>query len=235
MPSRPYITILLTCASALFGCVPQANPDITKAPHGVLDAQVLGQPVSETSSSDLVTADSTARQKPTTAQSDQGEIKGPLSRTTLCAPRERVLFACAIKTSVKSVALCASEDVAEAKGYLYYTYGTSGRKELRYPADRSPPTHRFRRTHLGYAGSTGGYAYSFVNGGIKYVVYSISGAHELQAHGVIVTRDDSRKPLASYDCRERTVIESSDENLIDLTMDWSEDEVILREGLPGRE
>jgi hypothetical protein len=227
MSDRPYIAILLACASGLFGCARQATPDISETPHRASAARMLDQTVSGTRPND--------RQNPETAQGDPGGIEGPLSRTTLCATGERVLFACSIKDSVKSVALCASADVAETRGHLYYAYGTAGRKELRYPAESAPPTARFRRTHLGYAGSTGGYAYSFVIRGIKYVVYSISGANALQEHGVIVTRDDSRKPLASYGCSERTVVESSDKNLVDLTMEWSEDEVIRREGLPGRE
>ena len=226
MKLRFYIATLLVCGGSLSGCArssispplsPDARPRTTNA----------GEP-------------GTASDFPDERNSvEAGGVPGsepvpPLSVPTLCAPSERALFSCAIENTQKAVVICASRDAAETKGYLYYAYGSPGQMELTYPADKSPPMDRFKRTHLTFAGNTGGYAYSFVNAGIKYIVYSVSGTDALEEHGVMVMGDDSRTPLAMHDCREDTVIESEDEDLVNLTIGWKEDTTIARQGLPRR-
>src|SRR5579859_3281981 len=97
------------------------------------------------------------------------------SGATMCAKADAVVFSCPLSRGKKIVSMCAAGDIAGGHGRFYYAYGQPGSPELSYPADRQQADGAFARTHLGFAGNTGGYAYTFVNNGYKYVVYSISG------------------------------------------------------------
>lgn len=230
-----YISALLVCGSVLFGCARPAAPAQTQAPAKVSETQAPVASVSVTNAGESTAALSPSPARLGSLQADSARSEPEQALVpTLCAPSERVLFACAMKGSTKAVALCASKDVAETRGYLYYAYGTAEHPELVYPARKSPPTDRFKRTHLSFAGNTGGYAYSFANGGVKYIIYAMSGADGLAEHGLMVSKSDSRTPMATHVCREPTVVESGEDDLIDLTLSWNEDAAISRQGLPGR-
>lgn len=159
---------------------------------------------------------------------------GNVERTfpSMCAAQESVLFSCETQTG-KGVSLCASGDVGQHSGYLYYAYGSPAKPEFVFPAEKRPPID-FRRTQLGFAGSTGGYAYSFENGGYRYVVYSISGAAGREEQGVLVSAGEPRTAIASQPCREGSVIEDGEARLLDLTLRWPVDPDIDRHGLPRR-
>jgi hypothetical protein len=53
----------------------------------------------------------------------------------------------------------------------------------------------FTRTHLTFAGNTGGYAYAFKNDSFKYVVYSVAGSNNVQEGGLVVLKDGEAKPV----------------------------------------
>lgn len=151
---------------------------------------------------------------------------------TLCAARESVLFSCAVAAG-KHVSLCASQDAGTDRGYVYYAYGSPAKPELVFPAGKHPPTE-FRRTHLMFAGATGGYAYSFENSGYRYIVYSVSGSERLEDQGVLVTRGNPREAISSLPCRSGSVVEDDNVELLDLTLGWPADTDLEQHGLPER-
>lgn len=154
----------------------------------------------------------------------------PAAARSMCAAEEAVLFSCET-TKGKQVSLCASRGVGADQGHLYYAYGSPGNPELVFPGEKRPPTD-FRRTQLTFAGSTGGYAYSFENGGYRYIVYSVSGDEGLEDQGVLITHGDARNAVSALSCSKGSVIE--DDALLDLTLAWPADADLDRHGLPKR-
>jgi len=114
---------------------------------------------------------------------------------------------------------------------MYYVYGTQDRIELRYPSESSPPAGNFTRTHLLFAGNTGGYAYSFDRPDAKYVIYSVSGSMGLEHQGVLAL-DASGATQAELKCAPGTLVEDDAESLRALIRELDPDETIAREGLP---
>jgi hypothetical protein len=151
---------------------------------------------------------------------------------SLCAPAETILFSCETQAG-KTVSLCASQPVSTDQGHLYYAYGSPGHPELVFPSERRPPTD-FKRTHLTFAGSTGGYAYSFENADYRYIVYSISGAENLEEQGLLITRGNKRKAISAQQCRNGSVVEDDNTELLDLTLTWPVDRDLDEHGLPTR-
>lgn len=151
---------------------------------------------------------------------------------SMCAAQEAVVFSCET-TKGKRVSLCASRDVSADQGYLYYAYGLPGKAELVFPGEKRPPAD-FKRTHLTFAGSTGGFAYSFENGDYRYIVYSVSGAEGLEDQGVLVTKGETRNAISALSCSKGSVIEDDDSALLDLTLTWPADLDLEQHGLPKR-
>jgi hypothetical protein len=149
---------------------------------------------------------------------------------SLCAPAETVLFSCEAKAG-KWASLCASRDVGAGHGYLYYAYGAPGHPELVFPSEKRPPTD-FKRTQLAFAGSTGGYAYSFENAGYRYIAYSVSGAENLEEQGVLITHGNARSAISALPCRKGSAVEDDDPALLDLTFTWPADPDLDQHGLP---
>lgn len=152
----------------------------------------------------------------------------PDAAESMCAAREPVLFSCRT-SSGKHVSLCAT--ASEDQGHVYYAYGSPGHPELVFPDERRPATG-FKRTQLFFAGSTGGYAYSFVNDSYRYIIFSVSGAEGLEEQGVLVTRGNARKAVASLRCVDGSVVEVDAPGLLDLTLTWPVDPDLDRYGLP---
>jgi len=151
---------------------------------------------------------------------------------SMCAAQEAVLFSCETSKG-KRVSLCASRGVSADQGYLYYSYGSPGNPELVFPGEKRPPAD-FKRTQLTFAGSTGGYAYSFENGGYRYVVYSVSGDEGLEDQGVLITKGNARNAISALSCSKGSVIEDDDTALLDLTLTWPADVDLDQHGLPNR-
>ena len=154
----------------------------------------------------------------------------PAAARSMCAAQEAVLFSCET-TKGKQVSLCASRGVSADQGHLYYAYGSPENPELVFPGEKRPPTD-FKRTQLTFAGSTGGYAYSFENGGYRYIVYSVSGDEGLEDQGLLITHGDARKAVSALSCSKGSVIEDDDTALLDLTLTWPSDADLDRHGLP---
>lgn len=150
---------------------------------------------------------------------------------TLCAKGDAPVFSCPLAGSTKVVSICAAGDVARGDGHFYYAYGRDAAKpELTWPAQGA--TGEFTRTHLGFAGNTGGYAYGFTNGAFKYVVYSVSGARGMQDGGLVVLKDGDTKPVKRSACQSGAIVDTEDENLIDATLKLKSDPAIQKAGIP---
>jgi hypothetical protein len=151
---------------------------------------------------------------------------------TMCAKGDQPVFSCPLAGGGKTVSICAAGDVAHGAGRFYYGYGKAGAKpELTYPA--SGEAAAFTRTHLMFGGNSGGYAYAFTNAGFKYVVYSVSGANNLQGGGLTVIKDGQAKPLKQSTCQAGKMTDTEDDALIDATLKWKSDPAIEKNGVPG--
>ena len=146
-------------------------------------------------------------------------------------PGDEVVFSCPLATGSKIASICASKSAARVEPAFYYVWGRSGSPELRFPASGHADNAAFNRTHLGFAGNMGGYAYSFSNAGYKYIVYSISGAKSLREGGVIVQPADGAQAAMKLSCRRGAITETSDDALIDATLRLKKDAKIEVSGL----
>ncbi len=149
--------------------------------------------------------------------------------STLCASTDKVVFSCPLGNGRKIVSMCASGDA----GRFYYAYGRPASPELIYPARDRPSDGVFTRTHLGFAGNNGGYAFAFVNGAYRYIVYSTSGSNNRQDGGVIVQRSGDAGVAKKMQCQSSRIVESQDDGVIDATLKWKSDSQIAAHGLPG--
>lgn len=153
---------------------------------------------------------------------------------SLCAGDENVILSCTVAGSKNLVSLCASKGVSDQSGHVYFAQGTLARNEYLFPADKSAPARRFKRTQLGFAGNTGGYAYSFEDAGRKRIFYSLSGERGLQEQGVLTVSGDANKAESALSCEPGSVVENEDTPLFKFTRTWDRDEQIDRHGLPSR-
>jgi hypothetical protein len=151
--------------------------------------------------------------------------------TALCAAAEHALFSCEIAGKGKLASLCASPEVDGKPGYIYYVYGRPDQIELTYPAQKTSSARNFARTHLLFAGNTGGYAYSFKNGETKYILYSVSGSMSFEQQGVLAL-DQSGRTQAALECAPGTLIEDDVGSLRTLILRLEADESIQDHGLP---
>lgn len=204
MQKRIFLPLLLTFAA---GCSADASPEASLA--------AATMPVASAAATPVVPASAPAA-----------------AARSMCAAQEAVLFSCET-TKGKRVSLCASRGASADQGYLYYAYGSLGKPELVFPGEKRPPVD-FKRTQLMFAGSTGGYAYSFENGGYRYVVYSVSGAEGLEDQGVLITKGNARNAISALSCSKGSVIEDDDTVLLDLTLTWPADTDLDQHGLPKR-
>jgi hypothetical protein len=205
MHKRMVLPLLLAFAT---GCTSGSSSESTRVADGALLAGIAAPSTALASASDQVAH-------------------------SMCAGQEAVLFACKT-TKGKLVSICASRNVSADQGNLYYAYGSPAGPELVFPGHRRPPGD-FKRTQLTFAGSTGGYAYSFATGGYRYIVYSVSGAQGLEEQGVMITRGDARKAVAALPCTKGTVVEDDDPALLDITLAWPADADLEQHGLPRRD
>ena len=155
-----------------------------------------------------------------------------VSEGSMCASTEQVFFSCPLVGRNKVVSMCAAGDVAHGAVRFYYAYGRPGASELVYPAQGQSTTDPFKRAFLSYAGGTGGYAYSFINGQYKYIVYSVSGAG-VDDGGVRVRRTGDLRAIADMKCRQGKKTEVSSGDIFHITLKWKSDPDIENHGLPS--
>lgn len=155
-----------------------------------------------------------------------------LLKGTMCTPTDKVIFSCPLEGGKKIVSICAAGGVDQKEGYFYYVYGRPFAPELMYPPENKKSASTFTYSHLVYGGATGGAAYSFVNNGYKYIVYSISGTG-IEDGGVLVQRVGASRAARDMKCKQGKITESEDEVLIKAIMKWKPDVDIEAHGLPG--
>jgi hypothetical protein len=148
---------------------------------------------------------------------------------SLCAAGEKIVFSCPLVGGKKTVSMCAAGDMSHGEGRFSYAFGTLPRPEFKYPgADRDGS---FTRTHLVYAGASGGMAYSFTNEGYKYILYSISGTG-LEDGGVLVQRPGDSHAAKDMKCQSGKITGLDDDAVIDATLKLKSDPDIESHGLP---
>jgi hypothetical protein len=145
---------------------------------------------------------------------------------TMCAKGDDAAFSCMLAKGDKTVSICAKN-----RNSFYYAYGKVGTKpDMVWPSGDATSSG-MTRTHLMFAGSTGGYAFAFTNEGFKYVVYSIGGT-QFEDGGIIVTKGVDAAPVKSTRCKAGTITESDSEALIDASLKLPKDPAIDQNGLP---
>lgn len=171
---------------------------------------------------------------PTATLAMEADVATAGDGRSLCAAEESVVFSCTLSGTKHFASLCASRSVGDQTGYVYFAQGPSGHAGYVFPSDKSAPAGRFKRSHLGFGGGSGGFAYSFEDAGRKHIVYSISGEQGLEDQGVIVAANDAAKADSALACEKGSVIESEDDALFKYTMSWPKDEAIESKGLPAK-
>ncbi|MEI2455525.1 hypothetical protein [Lysobacter firmicutimachus] len=151
---------------------------------------------------------------------------------SLCAANEDIVFACKLGGG-QLASICASKGANEQSGYVYFAQG-AGRAEYRFPADNSAPAGRFKRTQLGFAGNSGGYAYSFEDAGSKRIFYSISGEAGMQEQGLMTVAAGAATADSVQACESGSVVDDIDDALFKFTRSWGRDDAIDRSGLPAK-
>ncbi|WP_397606704.1 hypothetical protein [Silanimonas sp.] len=117
-----------------------------------------------------------------------------------CGGTELTLFACSLKNG-KSVALCASPDASPTTGYVRYAFGAGESAELRFPDPLDAPGDRFRSTRVLFPSGNGRQAYSFENGGYRYIAYQLWAARDGNAaRGGLMVLNARGLPLADQSC-----------------------------------
>jgi hypothetical protein len=112
---------------------------------------------------------------------------GPSSESSLCTPRELVVFSCTARG--KTVSLCRSSDLTQESGYMQYRFGSRSKKvELEYPDKEAHPSKTF------VAGNDGGAKWSvdylkFSKEEFEYLVFMQRAAFDANGGGVIVKRN----------------------------------------------
>lgn len=167
----------------------------------------------------------------TTLSASAGVAK-EIAPVSVCGSGDQVVFSCPLATVSKIASLCAVPGKDGTQPAFYYAFGQPDAVELRFPPSGEEDNDAFSRTHLGFAGNTGGYAYSFANAGYEYIVYSISGEGTLRKGGVIVQSLRGEKAATKLSCRSSAITETSDDALVDATLRLSKDLQIEASGLP---
>ena len=155
----------------------------------------------------------------------------PRSDTSVCDRNEQVVFSCKIEGDVAY--LCASKASGNDVPVIRYLQGPVAQPKLIYSSVNAASGKPLRRSHLGFAGGTGGYAYSFEHEGAKYIVYSISGAEALQRAGVLIALLSEAQKVDDRPCEQGSLSETEDVALIKSTLSLPSDPDIEREGLPA--
>ncbi len=159
------------------------------------------------------------------------EASSPQSETSVCDRDEQVVFSCKIERDVAY--LCASKASGNDAPVIRYLQGPVTQPKLIYSSVNAASGKPLRRSHLGFAGGTGGYAYSFEHEDEKYIVYSISGAEALQRAGVLIAPLSGAQKTDGRPCEQGSLSETEDVALIESTLLLPSDPDIEREGLPG--
>jgi len=155
-----------------------------------------------------------------------------LAPASMCARSDSIVFSCPLGGGKKVVSLCAASNAGQGQTPFYYGYGRPSSPELFYPPKGQASIGVFAQARLVYGGASGGTAYSFVNGGYKYIVYSISGTG-FDDGGVIVQRLGQTNAARDMKCQRGKITESNDDKIINATQQWKSDTDLETHGLPS--
>lgn len=151
---------------------------------------------------------------------------------SMCAKADQVIFSCPLRKTGKVVSVCAAGDVSRGEGRFYYAYGSPAAPELVYPKKDHSVANVFANSRLVYGGAGGGTAYSFVNKGYRYIVYSVSGTG-FDDGGVLVQRKGARRAAKDMKCQQGEITESTNDAVINAVTKWKTDPDIESHGLPS--
>ena len=93
---------------------------------------------------------------------------------TLCNPDEIKSFSCSIKSNRKTtkiVSLCASKNLSETEGSIFYRFGTKQHIELNYPEMPMHPKKWLVHGLMNFSDASGDF-FRFERGEFSYTVYS---------------------------------------------------------------
>lgn len=161
------------------------------------------------------------------AQKMQAYVRG------LCAANEEPVFSCSLQgPGRKMVSLCATVTSTQQEERSFrYLYGRPSKIELRYPLE-DKGTRALTFTRISYIGDTFGYAYTFENGGYKYILSAAWGLRYQNA-GVRVQRKGEADALRSAECKWSSLVKTSDDNIPAVTSGLKEDPDIAANGVPS--
>lgn len=126
---------------------------------------------------------------------------------------DAVVLACQPAADQPPIAVCAAT--------------SAGTLDLYAPGH---PHAQLLRSHLMFAGNTGGYAFTVVDGPERTVLYAVDGTG-VQDHGVIVT-DAQGRTIQHAACTPGSFEESQDDAVIDASLRLPNDPTLDR-GLPA--
>lgn len=206
-----------------FRCISLLALCFSSSSCGAADSGPNGQgvePKASQSSSSKVSANASASYSPKTT---------PLPEATMCSKPDKVVFSCPLDKTKKVVSVCMADRAGQKR--FYYSFGYPPVPELSYPSsgDENEVLHR---SHLSYAGATGGTAYSFIKDGYKYIAYLISGTG-FDTGGVLVQRSGDTRAISNLKCSKGSITESDDDTVFNASTKLERDEDIDSHGLPS--
>src|SRR6266566_2548706 len=120
-------------------------------------------------------------------------------KNSLCTSNEEAAFSCSLDNG-KTVSLCASSDLSNASGYMYYAFGKKGAIELLFPKEKARSRERFLEGATTQGQLDIDYV-RFVNGGFGYAVYSATNGASFRKEGVIVEKERG-KVISNLACQD---------------------------------
>jgi hypothetical protein len=156
---------------------------------------------------------------------------GFASTPAVCPAPDEVVMACEVGHPAEVHAICAKSP--DPAGF-YAVQKMSGENR---PGVVSAAT--LHRSHLGFAGNTGGYAFSVTTASGTTasgttILYNIEGSRGLQDNGVIV-QDASGAVTARTRCAPHTFQDTGKDTFIRAALKLPADETLERHGLPGKD
>lgn len=92
-----------------------------------------------------------------------------------------------------------------------------------------------RHTRLSFTGGTGGYAFSTEDGGVRRVVYSISGSRGFEEQGYLEQAAGASRARRHDRCQPGSAEAPDDAALLDAIERWPTDVELQTRGLPERQ
>lgn len=144
----------------------------------------------------------------------------------VCPAPDEVVMACQVGRPAVVHAVCANSP------------DPAGFYAVQTPAGQTSPDvvrgATLLRSHLGFAGNTGGHAFSVKTASGTTLLYSIEGSRGFEDNGVIV-QDASGAITSHARCAPHTFQDTDKDAFIRAGLALPGDEAIERYGLPGRD